>query len=243
MNKFVAAIGILMLVSTAHAFMIVDVMWNDPPHTVGSAPASDPSGTSPDRPTTVQQATIRNDIAGFDGQVAVLDGVENSFIGFSQNTSFTSGVHRISWWAAMLTSDPATDVIAQSIDNEVSCSFLRGGDIRVYSGDSPDTIIGTWALGEVYQFEALLNLDTDTYDFYFNGSQVIASQALEPNASFSQFGFQRPYGSSEFAVDNIQWEVVSGIPEPSTVSLLLLGMPSLCFAYGKLNPRKQPVAQ
>ena len=244
MNKFVAAIGMLMLVvSPARAFMIVDAMWNDPPHTVGSAPATDPSGTSPDQPTIAQQTTIRNNIAGFDGQVAVLDGAENSFIGFSQNTSFTSGVHRISWWAAMLTSDPATDVIAQSIDNEVSCSFLRGGNIRVYSGDSPDTIIGTWALGEVYQFEALLNLDTDTYDFYFNGSQVIASQALEPNASFSQFGFQRPYGSSEFAVDNIQWEVVSGIPEPSTVSLLLLGMPSLCFAYGKLNPRKQTVAQ
>ena len=243
MNKFVVVIGMLMLASTAHAFMIVDVMWNDPPHTAGSAPATDSSGTSPDRPTIAQQTTIHNNVSGFDGQVAVLDGSENSFIGFSQNSSITSGVHRISWWAAMLTSDSATEVIAQSIDNDVSCSFLRGGNIRVYSGDSPDTIIGTWALGEVYQFEALLNLDLDTYDFYFNGNQVITDQALDPNASISQFGFQRPYGSSEFAVDNIQWEVVSGIPEPSTVSLLLLGMPSLCFAYGKLNPRKQTVAQ
>ena len=242
-RKYFAVAVLLMLVPTAHAFMMFDVSWNDPPHAVGSAPATDSSGTSSDRPTTVQQATIRDDIAGLDGQAAVLDGAENSVIGFSPNPSFTSGVHRISWWAAMLTSDSATEVIAQSIDNDVSCSFLRGGNIRVYSGDSPDTIIGTWALGEVYQFEALLNLDLDTYDFYFNGNQVITDQALDPNASISQFGFQRPYGSSEFAVDNIQWEVVSGIPEPSTVSLLLLGMPSLCFAYGKLNPRKQTVAQ
>jgi len=238
MNKFVAAIGMLMLVSTAHAFMIVDVMWNDPPHTVGSAPATDSSGTSPDQPSIAQQTTIRNNISGFDGQVAVLDGAENSFIGFSQNTSFTSGVHRISWWAAMLTSDSATEVIAQSIDNDVSCSFLRGGNIRVYSGDSPDTIIGTWELGEIYRFEALLNLDADTYDFYFNGSQVITGQTLEPNASFSQFGFQRPYGSSEFAVDNIQWEVVSGIPEPVTISLLMLGLPALCIMRYQYQSQK-----
>jgi hypothetical protein len=104
------------------------------------------------------------------------------------------------------------------------CSFINGGDITL-NQDS----IGTWALGEVYQFEALINLDMDTYDFYFNGSQLITGQALEPNASISQFGFQRPYGNSEFAVDNIQWEVMSGIPEPGTLSLLMLGLPSLCF--------------
>ena len=237
MNKFVIFIAMLMLVPTAQAFMLLEVAWTSPPHTVGSAPATDPSGTFPDRPSIAQQTTIHNNILGFDGQVAVLDGAENSFIGFYQSSSFTSGVHRISWLAAMLTSDPSTEVIAQSIDNDVSCSFLRGGNIRVYSGDSPDTIIGTWALGEVYQFEALLNLDSDTYDFYFNGNQIITGQALDSNASISQFGFQRPYGSSEFAVDNIQWEVMSSIPEPGTLSLILIGLPSLCFAR-KRNKKK-----
>lgn len=238
MSKYFAIAALLILVPAAHAFMMFDVSWNDPPHAVGSAPATDSSGTSTDRPTTVQQATIRDDIAGLDGQAAVLDGAENSFIGFSQNPSFTSGVHRISWLAVMLTADPQSTVIAQTIDNDLYCTFLNTGNITLNQNT-----IGTWSLGTVYQFEALLNLDTDTYDFYFNGNQLVTGQALEPNASISQFGFQRPYGSSEFAVDNIQWEVVSGIPEPSTVSLLLLGMPSLCFAYGKLNPRKQTVAQ
>ena len=237
MNKFVVVIAMLILVPAAQAIMLLDVAWNSPPHTVGSAPATDSSGTSPDQPTIAQQTTIRNNVTGFDGQVAVLDGAENSFIGFYQSPSFTSGVHRISWWASMLTMDPNTSVIAQSIDNDVSCSFLRGGNIRV----GVDTIIGSWTLGEVYQFEALLNLDLETYDFYFNGNQVIFDQTLDPDANISYLMFQRPYGSSEFAVDNIQWEVVSGIPEPGTVSLLMLGMPMLCFARHRIQRMRSPI--
>ena len=213
--------------------MLFDVAWNDPPHSAGSVPATDLSGTTPDRPGEVQGTTVRADVAGFSGQVAVLSGEGNAFISFYQSPSFTSGVHRISWWAAMLTMDPNTSVIAQTIDNDLVCSFNRGGDITLFQNT-----IGTWALGEVYQFEALLNLDMDTYDFFFNANQVITGQPLDPNAIISQFGFQRPYGNSEFAVDNIQWEVMSGIPEPGTISLLMLGLPSLCFLRLRFQSQK-----
>ena len=171
-------------------------------------------------------------MAGFSGQVAVLAGEGNSGIGF-YSPSFTSGVHRISWLAAMLTADPQSTVIAQMIDNDVNCNFLNTGNITLNQAT-----IGTWALGEIYQFEALLNLDSDTYDFYFNGNQVITGQALDSNASISQFGFQRPYGNSEFAVDNIQWEVISGIPEPGTISLLMLGLPSLFCLRRRFQSQK-----
>ncbi len=239
MKILIIILSLLVHVSVAHAFMLFDVAWNDPPHSAGSAPATDLSGTSPDRPGEVQGATVRAGVAGFSGQAAVLSGGGNAFINFYQSPSFTSGVHRISWLASMLTMDPNTSVIAQSIDNVVSCSFLSGGNIRIYSGNSPDTIIGTWALGEIYQFETLLNLDSDTYDFYFNGNQVITGQALDSNASISQFGFQRPYGNSEFAIDNVQWEVISGIPEPGTLSLLMLGLPSLCYLRRRFQSHKQ----
>ena len=208
----------------AQAVMLINVAWDTPPHSVGASPVTDPSGSSPDRPTIAQQTTIRDNIGGLDGQAAVLDGAENSFIGFSQTPSFTSGVHRISWLAVMLSADPLSTVVAQTIDNDLYCTFLNTGNIALNQNT-----IGTWSLGTVYQFEALLNLDTDTYDFYFNGNQIITGQALEPDASISSFTFQRPYGSSEFAVDNIQWEVVSGIPEPGTALLLMMGLPSLFY--------------
>ena len=244
MKKLFITIALLVKGTSVFAFMMFDVTWDNPPHQVGQAPTTEYILTPPDRPTEVQGAIIRDSVAGFSGQVAVLAGEGNAGIGFTQlsnsytQVSFTSGVHRISWLAAILTMDPNTSVIAQSIDNDVSCSFLNGGNIRVYSGNSSDTIIGTWALGEVYQFEALLNLDMDTYDFYFNGNQVITGQPLDPNAIISQFGFQRPYGNSEFAVDNIQWEVMSGIPEPGTISLLMLGLPSLCILRRRFQSQK-----
>lgn len=234
MKIMIGVVALLMQVPAAFAFMMFDVTWDNPPHQVGQAPATEYILTPPDRPTEVQGAIIRDSVAGFSGQVAVLSGEGNAGMVFTQlsnsytQVNFTSGVHRISWLAAILTMDPNTSVIAQTVagqtGNPVVCSFINGGDITL-NQDS----IGTWALGEVYQFEALINLDMDTYDFYFNGSQLITGQALEPNASISQFGFQRPYGNSEFAVDNIQWEVMSGIPEPGTLSLLMLGLPSLCF--------------
>ena len=236
--KTLLYIFLFLLARSTHAFMLYDISWDNPPHEIGSAPSTDSSGASPDRPTSVQQVTTRDNISGMDGPAAVLEGYENSFIGFFPNQTFTSGVHRISWWAAMLTMDPNTSVIAQTVagqtGNPVACSFINGGDITLNQNT-----IGTWALGEIYKFETLLNLDSDTYDFFFNGNQVITGQALEPNANISQFGFQRPYGSSEFAVDNIQWEVIPGIPEPGTISLLMLGLPSLCFLRGRLQSHNQ----
>jgi hypothetical protein len=65
MKKIFIIIALLMPVSVAQAFMLFDVAWNDPPHSAGSVPATDLSGTTPDRPGEVQGTTVRADVAGF----------------------------------------------------------------------------------------------------------------------------------------------------------------------------------
>ena len=67
----------------------------------------------------------------------------------------------------------------------------------------------------------------------------IASDADLSYVNFSQY----QYLGLQAGIDNFQWEVNASIPEPSTVSLLLLGLPSLGFAHGIFKPRKQKTSQ
>lgn len=239
MKKIVLFALLPLFASHVQADVFFDVDFENPPHTVGQPPATGPES---DRPSDTQLTVVDNDISGFSGQVGrfTSDGM-NAYASFPLQSSVTSGIHSISWDAAMLSLDSSDGLqVAMTIGGgdgtgiDLSTQFLTGGDIVVTdpSDGGFGEVISTWSLGEVFQFHALLDLDNDTYDYFLNGSQVIDDQSLETDASIYSAVFQRPFVNSEFALDNFRWETVA-IPEPGTLTLLGLG--GLGLGLGKLK--------
>ena len=218
--------GLLSL--TTQADILFNVDFENPPHVLGQAPTT---GTATDRPFDTQLMVVDSGIAGFSGQVGrfTSDGV-NAYSVFALPSAMSSGIHSIIWEASMLTFDASDGLqVGMTIGEgggtaiDLNTRFLNTGNIVVsdpFDGASQE-IIGTWSLGQVFQFQALLNLNNDTYDYFLNGNQVIYGQSLQTDASISTAVFQRPFVTSEFAFDNFRWEIV---PEPSTISLLLVGV-------------------
>lgn len=218
----------LLLLSSllAHADIIYNVTFEYPPHVVGQEPAT---GTGSDRPLSPASGwEIRDDIAGFGSQVAVLPVTGGGLLNFGPGGVFDAGIHSIMWDASILTPDPSEPLQVVTLIGggddaltDLGINFLVNGDLTVYDSASiGNVVIGTWLPGDVFQFHALLNLETDTYDFFLNGNQVIYGQTLETDASITGVSYQRPFSTAGFALDNFRWEVV---PEPSSVLLLLSG--------------------
>lgn len=244
MKYLIVVIFLLLPVSVAQADMFYNVDFEDPPHILGQVPTT---GTGIDRPYQTQLTVIDSGISGFSGQAGRFTDVgSNAYTWFLLGSSVTSGIHSISWDAAMLSLDSSDGLqVAMTIGGgdgtgiDLSTRFLTGGNIVVSDPfDSVgEEVIDTWSVGEVFQFQALLDLNNDTYDYFLNGSQVIDGQSLETDASISEVMFQRPFVTSEFTLDNFRWEYTP-IPEPTTLTLLGLGGLGLGLGKLKKHPEK-----
>lgn len=233
MNKLSLVLFAGLLSLTTQADILFNVDFENPPHVLGQAPTT---GMAPDRPFDTQLTVVDSGIAGFSGQVGrfTSDGV-NAYSVFALSSAMSSGIHSIIWEASMLTFDASDGLqVGMTIGegggtaNDLITLFLTSGNIVVFDpgdGGNGETI-GTWSTGQVFQFQALLNLNNDTYDYFLNGNQVIYGQSLQTDASISTAVFQRPFVTSEFAFDNFRWEIV---PEPSTISLLLVGVAGMLW--------------
>ena len=78
-------------------------------------------------------------------------------------------------------------------------------------------------------FQVLMNLDADYYSFWFDGTLLEDTVSIPADANLWAVGFgQNQTLGLQAGLDNFHWEA-TGIPEPGTISLLLLGLPLLCF--------------
>ena len=121
------------------------------------------------------------------------------------------------------------------LDMQVLMGFLDDGRVIVFSGQpAPDTVvpIGTYSAGVTYHARLALNLLTDTYSVWLDGSPLLLGQPIPAHinsASIHQFGFDsnEHLESSEgnvFVLDNVSVTVGAQVPEPATFTLLGVGL-------------------
>lgn len=226
MKKYLLGFSFLMaLPLMANAFMLYDIDFEPPAYTNGQYING---GTT---------RVISDNINGFITQALLLQ--DGGGINYEASSPYTTGVHRISWDFAVPVEQQAQELISASLVGTgtpiITTTMTSAGQSITYPGGST-----AFNIAQSYSFEILMDLDANYYDFWIDGNLLNNHVGIAADADlwFVNFG-QGQYMGLQAGVDNFQWEVNSAIPEPSTVSLLMFGLPSLCFAYGKFKPRKQ----
>ena len=127
-----------------------------------------------------------------------------------------------------------------TLDMQVLMGFLDDGRLIVFSGQpAPETVveIGTYEAGVTYHPRLALDLLSDTYSVWLDGSPLLLGQPIPAHInseSIHQFGFDsnEHLESSEgnvFLLDNVSvaTDVDAEVPEPATITLVGLGLAAL----------------
>lgn len=230
MKKYLYGLSFLLtLPLMANAFMLYDIDYEPPAYTNGQYING---GTT---------RIISDSINGFISQALLLQ--DGGGINYEASTSYTTGIHRISWDFAVPVEQQAQELISCNLVGTGTPMFTAemtsAGQSITYPGGSIP-----FAVAQSYSFEVWMDLDANYYDFRIDGNLLNDHVGIAEDADLWYVNFgQGQYMGLQAGVDNFQWEVNPSIPEPSTVSLLLLGLPTLCFTHGILKPRKQKNSQ
>ena len=216
----------------ANAFMLYDIGFEPPTYSNGQN-----IGTGDGQ-------TIRNDIAGFISQVLLIH--DGGGISYFAPETYTSGVHRISWDMGAPTEQSASSMITAQISGAGPILFAARmttshplGQVIAYDHGGPYDPGVPFNFDQSYSFELLMNLDSNYYDFWLDGVLLSDHVGIDPDADLGFVRFsQDQYEGLQAGIDNFKWEVLSGIPEPGTVSLLMLGLPTLCYFSRRLQSQK-----
>ena len=237
MKKYLYGFSLLLaLPLMANAFMLYDVDFESPTYTDGQNIGT---GTG---------QTIHTDIAGFITQALLIhDGGSYSF---NAPETYTSGVHRISWDMAAPAEQSASSIITAQLAGESILFAARMttshplGQVIAYEHGGPYDPGAPFNFDQSYSLDVLIDLDANYYNFWLDGTLLSDHVGIASDADLSYVNFsQYQYLGLQAGIDNFQGEVNASIPETSTVSLLLLGLPSLGFAHGIFKPRKQKTSQ
>lgn len=239
MKKFLPGFSFLLAFPLmANAFMLYDINY-EPPTYVNGQNVGTGSGQ-----------TIHNDIAGFIGQALLIH--DGGAMTYFSPSAYSSGVHRVSWDIAIPNGQSAGTILGISLGLESSTALWGStvtsshpsGNVITYGQGFPYPSGFPFDYDLSYAFDVLLDLDAHYYSFWVNGNLLEDHVAIADDAMLNSVRFnQDQIMGLQAGVDNFQWEVNPSIPEPGTVSLLLLGLPTLCFTHGILKPRKQKHSQ
>lgn len=230
MKKYLFVISFLLtLPLMANAFMLYDIDYEPPAYTNGQMVGGGSAGP------------VSSSVNGFITQALLIQ--DGGGISYYAPEAYTSGTHRISWEFAVSSEQFGSEIIGAQFNGSSSIDFYTrmtssGQSITYPGGSIPFNI------AQSYSFEILMDLDAHYYDFWIDGNLLNDHVGIAEDADlwFVNFGQDQTLGL-QAGIDNFQWEVNPSIPEPSTVSLLLLGLPTLCFTHGILKPRKQKSSQ
>lgn len=219
------------------AEFIFNIDFEDPPHVVGSAPAT---GGGPGAPTTSTSMTIATGVADYGTQVAVMDPATSlGGLGFFTGETYNDGIHAISWEWALAQAGGGLLEAAFFVTSYagpgtlIQVSYRPNGSIGVTDQVSGNQDVGIWTLNESASYRIVLNFDADKYDFFIDGNQVLFGSPLDPIQNIAATSFQRPFGSPSFAIDNFQWQI---IPEPGSIWLVVGGGWLVVRAWRRRKP-------
>lgn len=226
MNAFIkiAFLGAaIFTASLVRGDIIFNVNFENPPHAVGSQAAN---GSPPYYVTSGGFGIANVPEFGSQGASTTASGSGNSML-FDSGTTYTYGLHSISWdWIQYSYSDVfSPDSAVNMGPSELNLAHSQGSIALSQELGLLTPYSGAYSTGTVYSYLFLIDLDTDAYDFWINNTAVLTGQAFMEPASLSSVTFNAPW-QSDHAIDNFRWEIV---PEPSTISLLMVGVLGALF--------------
>ena len=136
-------------------------------------------------------------------------------------TAFTNGVHEISF-----------DILHLGLDTSAQVWFYG---LPMFSGMGPDSVgFDGFSkkinpnLGDIFHLSCVFDLDAKCFSAWIDGECFVEGFILPDDAALTSVRFTTGRGSDLWgvgAMDNFYWSVttVDAIPEPATLSLLLLG--------------------
>jgi len=219
----------------ADAFMLHDIDFEPPTYTNGQIIGS--------------TGLISDSINGFITQALLIQ--NGGAISYYAPESYTSGVHRISWDMVAPTEQGASSLLTAQLDGGGSVLFAARmttshplGQVIAYEhGGSYDPAV-PFNFGQSYSLEVLMDLDANYYNFWLDGALLSDHVGIAPDADLGLVSFgQDQYMGLQAGVDNFRWEVTPAIPEPGTVSLLLLGLPALGMARHLIPTQKKQASK
>lgn len=169
---------------------------------------------------------ISDSINGFTSQGLLIH--DGGGINYLASSTFTTGIHLVSWDIAIPTVQGSSSIIygqLESFSGPILFDMHVKGDgsgLRVeYGFGFPQRPSISINAGQSYAFDILMNLDANYYNFWLNGTLLEDTVTIPSGAGFDLVGFgQNQTLGLQAGVDNFRWEVV---PEPTSVLLLLLG--------------------
>lgn len=232
MKKYFLGFSFLMtLPLLANAFMLYDIDFEPPTYTNGQYINGG------------YTRVISDNINGFITQALLLQ--DGGGINYEAPAPYTSGVHRISWDFAVPVEQSASTIVGAFLDGTGPLLFSTtmatdfSGPVIGYPGGSTP-----FSFGQSYSFEVLMDLDANYYDFWLDGALLNDHAAIAADADLWLVRFdQGQYMGLQAGVDNFRWEVTPAIPEPGTVSLLLLGLPALGMARHLIPTQKKQASK
>lgn len=239
MKRFCFVFSILAMAPfLANAFMLYDIDYEPPVYTNGQMVGGGSAGP------------ISSSINGFITQALLLQ--NGGGISYFAPESYTSGVHRISWDIAIPNGQTAGTIIGISLGLESSTALWGStvtsshpsGNVITYGQGFPYPSGFPFDYDLSYAFDVLMDLDAHYYSFWVNGNLLEDHVAISTDAMLNSVRFsQDQIMGLQAGMDNFKWEVNSAIPEPGTVSLLLLGLPALGMARHLIPTQKKQVSE
>lgn len=210
---------VLLSALLSRADYIYDVSFEPPIFTNGAGITSGPGSDTPSFTTGDPTAIIATGMGSFTSQLAYLN--NGGQMRFDAPVGvYSTGIHRIAFDATMMdVGSGGTSVGGISIPDIGGVAFDTGS-MRV--GSVGNTVTLPYVVGDPSAFSFIIDLDTDVYSAWVDGSNVLN------NISFgSSLGISEIFMAPEFlnpgasmGADNVQWEIV---PEASTAMLLVVG--------------------
>jgi hypothetical protein len=172
-------------------------------------------------------AVITNAFKGTDlgTQFLYSNGTNATLATFEADMAYTNGTHNITF-----------DMIHLGSNSGGFASFGDFAGLGVNTalgqiGVSPfdgNPILFDKTFGDIFSFSWTFNLDEHWFDVYLDGNLLIDHGVLAEGVVLDNVRFQTETGYLQWrdtAIDNFYWSVTTAdaIPEPATVTLLLLG--------------------
>lgn len=216
------------LTNTAWCGILFDVNFEGPTHINGSAPTT---GIGSDVPTGMSGMwTVTNNFADSSSQVAAIySPATGGGLGFSPGMDYTTGLHLISWDIAMENPSVQSSFQLFSLGSPtvaLGINYFGDESITIYDPLNGSSSVGSVNLGAFFSLSVSFDLDAYLYGVSLDGSPLVQDMAITPGTDIYSVSLLNPFGSTTMAIDNFRWEIV---PEPSTISLLLVGVAGMLW--------------